>query len=84
MIAQTGALLDKAGVHWSSSKVSRVVRGFVHQVQPNGDDFADYLATQLPVSKMQRGIVADELRKVTTYRDPVGEQAVHNVLRGRR
>ncbi len=38
------------------------------------------------MSEMQRRVVADELRNITAYVDPVGERAVNNVLKdqGRR
>jgi len=53
----------------------------MHRVQGNGYDFGDYIATQVAVSEMQRQVIADELRKVVSYADPVGERAVSNVLR---
>ncbi len=86
LTAETRAVLDRFGVRWSGSKVSRVVRAYVHTVQGNRSTFADYVADQIMESEHQRRVVADELRKVTAHVDPVGERAVNNVLRsqGRR
>lgn len=75
-------MLDRFGVHWSASKTSRVVRAYVRTVQGNRSAFADYVADQLMETEHQRRVVADELRRVTAYVDPVGETAVNRVLRG--
>ncbi len=86
LTAETRAVLDRFGVGWSGSKTSRVVRAYLHTVQGNGFPFAHYVANQVVLSEHQRRVVADELRKVTAYLDPVGERAVRNVLKdqGRR
>ncbi len=81
LTAETRAVLDRFGVHWSGSKTSRVVRTYVRQVQGNRSAFADYVAEQIVLSEHQRRFVADELR-VITYRDQTGETAVNRVLRG--
>ncbi len=82
LTAETRAVLDRFGVHWSASKTSRVVRAYVRTVQGNRSAFADYVADQLMETEHQRRVVADELRRVTAYVDPVGETAVNRVLRG--
>jgi len=82
LTAETRAVLDRFGVHWSGSKTSRVVRAYVRTVQGNRSAFADYVAKQIVVSEHQRRVVADELRKVTAYVDTTGESAVNNVVRG--
>jgi len=82
LAAETRAVLDQFGVHWSASKTSRVVRAYVRTVQGNRSAFADYVANQIVLSEHQRRVVADELRKVTAYVDPVGETAVNRVMRG--
>ncbi len=86
LVAQTTAVLARFDVRWSRSKVSRAVRAYMHHVQGNGFAFADFFANQVVLSEYQRRLMADELRKVTAYVDPVGERAVRNVLRdqGRR
>lgn len=81
LTAETRAVLDRFGVHWSGSKTSRVVRAYVRTVQGNRSAFADYVANQI-VSEHERRVVADELRKVTAYVDKTGEAAVNRVLRG--
>jgi len=67
----------------SWSKVRRMVQMYERQAQRYGYDFGRYLDTQIAM-EMQRRVVADELVKVTAYRDPVGEAAVNRVLRGGR
>jgi len=81
LTAETNAVLDRFGVRWSASKTSRTVRTYLHTVQNNGFELADYIANQVLLSEHQRRLVADELRRVTVYADPVGELAVSNVLR---
>ncbi len=82
LIRDARTILDRAGINWSPSRVSRIVRAYLHQ-QGNGDAFDDYLATHV-ASEMQRRVVADELSRVTAYVDPTGERAVNHVLRGGR
>jgi len=82
LAAETRAVLDRFGVRWSPSKTSRVVRAYVHQVQGNRSEFADYVAEQIVLSEHQRRVVADELRRVTAYVDKTGETAVRRVMRG--
>ncbi len=82
LAAETRAVLDRFGVHWSASKTSRVVRAYVRTVQGNRFAFADYVANQIMETEHQRRVDADELRRVTAYVDPVGETAVNRVLRG--
>jgi len=82
LAAETRAVLDRFGVHWSASKTSRAVRTYLYRVQGNGSPFADYLANQIVLSEHQRRVVADELRKVTAYADETGETAVNRVMRG--
>jgi len=82
LTAETRAVLDRFGVHWSASKTSRVVRAYVRTVQGNRSAFADYVADQIMETEHQRRVVADELRRVTAYVDPTGETAVNRVLRG--
>jgi len=82
LTAETRAVLDRFGVHWSASKTSRVVRAYVRTVQGNRSAFADYVANQIVLSEHQRRVVADELRRVTAYVDPVGETVVNRVMRG--
>ncbi len=82
LTAETRAVLDRFGVGWSGSKVSRTVRAYLHTVQGNGFPFADFIANQVVLSEYQRRLVADELRRVITYRDQTGEAAVNRVLRG--
>ena len=86
LIRETHAVFDRFGVPVSPGRVIKLVRTYVRHVQGNGFvAFGDYIATQV-ASEMQRRVVADELRRCTAYVDPVGEQAVRNVLtsQGRR
>ncbi len=81
LIRECRTTLDQFGINWSPSKASRVVRLYMHRVQGNGYDFGNYIATQVAVSETQRKVIADELRRVVSYIDSTGEQAVRNVLR---
>ncbi len=86
LIRKAHAAFDRLGVPVSPGRVLKLVRTYVRNVQGTGLAFDDYIDTQVTVSEMQRRVVADELRKVTAYVDPVGERAVRNVLKdqGRR
>jgi len=79
LIREARTILDRAGHNWSPSKMSRIVRGYLHQ-RGNGDAFGDYIDTQIAM-EMQRRVVADELRRVVSYVDKTGETAVRNVMR---
>lgn len=81
LIRETHAVFDRCGVSVSPGRVIKLVRTYVRRAQNNGLDFGDYIADQV-TSEHQRRVVADEIHKVTAYRDPVGEQAVNRVLRG--
>ncbi len=84
LIRETHAVFDRSGIPVSPGRVIKLVRTYVRHVQGTGLAFDDYIATQV-ASEMQRRVVADELRRVTAYVDPVGERAVNNVLsQGRR
>ena len=63
-----------------------MVQMYERQAQRYGFDFGQYLDTQIAMSELQRRTDPDELHKVVSYPDPVGEQAVRNVLKdqGRR
>lgn len=86
LIKAAHAVLDRAGVHMSPSRVSRTVRQYRHQVEPNGLPFFHYLATAFGLSERQRrSVLADpEVAKVIVYADPTGETAVTNVLRDKK
>jgi len=83
LIAAAHTEVANRGVQMSWSKVRRMVQMYERQAQRYGYDFGRYLDTQIAM-EMQRRVVADELVKVTAYRDPVGEAAVNRVLRGGR
>ena len=82
LIVVAHAVLSKCGVQMSRSRVRRTVQMYERQAQRYGFDFGRYLDTQVAMSEMQRRVVADELRKVTSYVDPTGEAAVNRVMRG--
>ena len=81
LIRETHAVFNRCGVSVSPGRVIKLVRTYVRRVQGDGVVFADYLA-QVAVGKHQRRLVADELCRVTAYRDQTGETAVNRVLRG--
>lgn len=83
LIDQVSIVFANAGIRMNQSKVSRLVRGFKHRIEPNGFAFVDYLVNSLALTVMQRRHVADELVKVIAYADPVGEEAVRRVMRER-
>jgi len=80
---ETGDALARFGVNWSRSKVSRVVRTYLHQVAPNGFPFDRYVLNKVTVHVQRQAELADELRKVVSYADPTGETAAGNVDRSR-
>ncbi len=86
LIAAAHTVLSNCGVQMSLTKVRRTVQIYERQAQRYGFDFGRCIATQVEVSEMQRRVIADELRKVVSYADQVGERAVSNVLKdqGRR
>jgi len=86
LIAAAHTVLSNCGVELSFTKVRRMVQMYERRAQRYGFDFGKFIANQVVMSEHQRRVVADELRKVTAHVDPVGEQAVNNVLkdRGRR
>ena len=84
LIAAAHAVLSDCGVQISWTKVRRMVQLYERQALRYGYDFGRFIAAQAEVSETQRKVVADELRKVTAYADPVGEAAVNRVLRGGR
>lgn len=77
-------MLDSAGVAMSPSTVSRLVRDYQHRVAANGFSFFEFLANTVQLSVDQRRDARQnaEVAQVVSYADPVGEQAVHNVMRG--
>jgi len=82
LIAAAHTVLSDRGVQMSWTKVRRMVQMYERQAQRYGYDFGRFIAAQIEMPEFQRRVVADELRMVTAYRDPVGEQAVNRVLRG--
>ncbi len=82
LITAAHAVLSNCGVELSFTKVRRMVQNYERRAQRYGFDFGKFIANQIVMSEHQRRVVADELRNVTAYRDPVGEQAVNRVLRG--
>lgn len=67
----------------SPSKVSRLVRTFKDRVEGNGFAFEAFLANsvQLTAAQRRQALAHPDIAKVISYADPVGEQAVRNVLR---
>ncbi len=86
LIREAHAVFDRLGVPVSPGRVIKLVRTYVRRMQDSGLAFGDYIDQQVAMSEVQRRAVADELHRVTAYRDPVGERAVNNVLKsqGRR
>lgn len=81
LIRETHAVFARFGVRVSHDRVIKLVGTYIRRVRPNGYDFAEYIATQVAMTEVERQLVADELRKVITYADPTGERAVNNVRR---
>ncbi len=82
LITAAHAVLSNCGVELSFTKVRRMVQNYERRAQRYGLDFGKFIANQVVMSEHQRRVVADELRRVTAYVDPVGETAVNRVLRG--
>lgn len=83
LIRETHAVFARFGVRVSHDRVIKLVQVYIRLVRPNGYSFADYIATQVAMTEVQRQLVADELRKVVSYADPTGETAAGNVDRSR-
>lgn len=83
LVADTHRLLGNCGIALSPSKVSKLVRRYIFQVERNGYSFADYLANTVRLTAEQRrAVLADPgLARVISYADPTGETAVNNVIR---
>ena len=75
--------LNNAGIGMSASKVSRLVRQFQHRVEANGLPFEEFLCNAVVMdAEQRRRVLADpEIARVTKHPDPVGEEAVNNVMR---
>ncbi len=65
-LADAHAALTDCGITMSPGRVRKLLKGYRRCNQ--GQDFGRY--------------VTDELRRVITYRDQTGEDAVNNVVRG--
>lgn len=83
MIRETHLILRNCGIPMSPANVSRLVRTYKSQVEPNGFPFVDYVVNTVEMTVMQRRVVADELTRVIGYADPTGETAARNVDRSR-
>jgi hypothetical protein len=77
LIREAHRVLAAHGVSMGPAKVVKLVRTFKHRVETNGFDFATYLMNEAARTADRR-----ELRRVISYRDPTGEQAVRRVLKG--
>lgn len=80
------ATLADCGIEMSPSKVSRLVRQFQGRVQHNGWAFFEFFANALLLTAEQRrrATANPDVVRVISYADPTGEQAVHNIMCGRR
>jgi hypothetical protein len=80
------AALERAGLRMSPSKVSRLVRIYQREVAANGFPFLRFLANQLALTDEQQREVGRQLEnyRSISYRDKTGDDAVTNVMRGKR
>jgi hypothetical protein len=74
-------------IGWSPSKVSRLVRQYEHQVAGKGVRLFDFLcnSAKLTVERRdrERVVALGDPDNMILFADPVGEEAVRNVLRQR-
>jgi hypothetical protein len=86
LIRHAHKLLNNCGVPMSPSKVTRLVREFKRRVEHNGFPFEAFLvnSVQLTAEQRRRALADPDIAKVVSFPDPVGEEAVHNVMRGGR
>lgn len=84
LIRDAHRLLAACGIERGPAWVSSTVRQYLHRVVANGFPFGVYLLNQVELNAEQRRVaLADpELAYLLDYRDPTGETAVRNVLRG--
>lgn len=80
LITEAHTVLANCGVAMGPAKVRRLVQ--TYERNGRGLDLGRFIASQVALT--ERSVVADELRRVTTYTDRTGELATDNVLRDQR
>ena len=77
--------MTECGVVISPRRVNKIVRRFCMNARRHGSTFHEFLAQEADLSPVQRRrIAADpDLQRLFAYPDPVGEEAVRNVIRQR-
>jgi hypothetical protein len=80
-------LVDASGLYLGQNRILRLALKF-RAYQPTGDTtaFLRWFANEVNLNAEQRRRAArsnPEIARVISYRDPVGEDAVNNVLQGR-
>jgi hypothetical protein len=87
LVSVTRKLLESYGVSVSTNRLLRLVLRFKSRCPlANGYLFVEYLCAQLSFDIERRELErnSDELAYILTYFDPVGEEAVHNVMKEQR
>lgn len=77
LVRDADRLLGHAGVEVSVSRLRRLARTYQARVADKGIAFPDFLVNSVRMD-------AEAQRRVISYRDPTGETAVRNVMRGDR
>lgn len=86
MVNAARLIFDNCGVRCSENKLSRMVRRFISFApRAGGDAFFAFLAGEVQMSETQKrsALANPDVARVISYADPVGEDAVHNVMRKR-
>ena len=83
--ADSRLILDACNVPATPNFINRVVMRYVGRVAHTGFPFAPWLVSQVQLTAEQRRRAATDpqLAYMLSYADPVGETAIHNVLKGR-
>ena len=86
LIRDAHRLLAACGVERGHGWVSRTVRSYSATAAFTGLPFGVFLLNQVEANAQQRQAVQNDpaVRNLLIYRDPTGETAVKNVLRGGR
>ncbi len=82
LIRATTTALTNCQIPISHSKISRIVRTYLHKVHDKGVPYLNFLLVNVQISAEQRCRIEDDLYRLT-YADPTGETAARHVDRER-
>ncbi len=82
---QARQILDERGIARGHSWTWRTVRNFL-ETPPDAIEFETFVLGEVKRTDAPRRVVVDEKKLAgrLSYRDPTGETAIRNILRGKR